>query len=223
MNNRSERAMDFWRRVSMRALQGLLRLAVWRRYAGLGHIPRHGGVIIVANHVSKVDSLVLAGFVGAAGRWPRFLAKAPLFDVPLLGRFLLTMRQIPVNRGAADAGDALVVAAEAVRAGDVVVFYPEGGTPKPWESTPPKGKTGAARLRLSTGAPVVPVASWGPQHILDPATGRFRLRLRTRVTVLAGPPLRISQEDDVRAIIEEIMRALRHLAREAEEGKSLRT
>ncbi|NJP96024.1 hypothetical protein HCN51_42445 [Nonomuraea sp. FMUSA5-5] len=69
----------------MRALQGLLRVAVRRRYAGLRHIPRHGGVSIVANHVSKVDSLVIAGFVGAAGRFsPRFPAKAPLFDVPLL-------------------------------------------------------------------------------------------------------------------------------------------
>nr|WP_240973830.1 lysophospholipid acyltransferase family protein [Nonomuraea sp. FMUSA5-5] len=223
VNSRSDRAPDFWQRMSMAALQGVLRLATRRRYAGLEHIPRDGAVIIVANHVSKVDSLVIAGFMGAAGRWPRFLAKAPLFDVPLLGRFLLRMRQIPVNRGGADAGRVLVVAAEALRAGDVVVIYPEGGTPKPWEDKMRrKGKTGAARLLLSTGAPIVPVASWGPQNILDPETGRLRLRLRTPVTVVAGPPLPISYEDgsgaDLHAVTEEIMRALRRLASEAEDS-----
>jgi 1-acyl-sn-glycerol-3-phosphate acyltransferase len=225
VNVRSNRCVIFWRRLSMIVLQAALRVAIRRRYAGLEHIPCDGGAIVVANHVSKLDSLAIAGFVGAAGRWPRFLAKAPLFGIPVVGRFLVSMRQIPVNRGGADAADALVVAAEAVRAGDVVIIYPEGGTPKPWETPLSKGKTGAARLWLSTGAPVVPVASWGPQNILDPATGRLRLRPRTPVIVVAGPPLELSPGSvgdvsgaDPREITEEIMRALRALADGAAEA-----
>ncbi|MGR6924396.1 lysophospholipid acyltransferase family protein [[Actinomadura] parvosata] len=238
MNVRSSRRVMVRRQLSMTVLQTVLRLAVRRHYAGLGHIPGDGGVIIVANHVSKLDSLAIAAFVGAAGRWPRFLAKAPLFDIPVVGRFLISMRQIPVNRGGANAADALAVAAAAVRAGDVVIIYPEGGTPKPWETPLNKGKTGAARLWLSTGAPVVPVVSWGPQNILDPATGRLRLRPRTPVIVVAGPPLELSSVPvrsasarsaavsngngaDLHGITEEIMRALRSMAAGAAEAGAL--
>src|SRR5690606_16494068 len=52
--------------------------------------------------------------------------------------------------------------------------------------------SGVARLSLSTGAPVVPVVSWGPQEIFDPRTSKLRLRPRTPVTVVAGPPVDLS-------------------------------
>ena len=69
-----------------------------------------------------------------------------------------------------------------------MVIYPEGTTTREPDLWPMRGKTGAARLALATGAPVIPVAMWGPEQLFDPRTSKLRLRPRTPVTVVAGPP-----------------------------------
>jgi 1-acyl-sn-glycerol-3-phosphate acyltransferase len=56
-----------------------------------------------------------------------------------------------------------------------------------------RGKTGAARLALATGAPVIPVVMWGPEKIFDPRTKKISLRPRIPVTVVAGPPVDLSR------------------------------
>jgi 1-acyl-sn-glycerol-3-phosphate acyltransferase len=58
-----------------------------------------------------------------------------------------------------------------------------------------RGKTGAARLWLATGAPVIPVVMWGPERLFDPRTKKLRPIPRTPVTVIAGPPLDLSRWD----------------------------
>ncbi len=55
-----------------------------------------------------------------------------------------------------------------------MIIYPEGTTTREPDLWPMKGKTGAARLALATGAPVIPVAMWGPERIFDPRTGPDR-------------------------------------------------
>lgn len=163
-----------------------------REWRGAGYLPASGGVIVVANHVSHADPLVVAHFVYDAGRWPRFLAKQSVFAVPVLGWLLRQLRQTPVQRGTVDAAKALDAAIDAVTAGDAVVIYPEGTTTRDPDQWPMRGRTGVARLWLATGAPVVPVVSWGAQAIFDPRRGRLRLRPRTPVTVVAGPPIDLS-------------------------------
>ena len=74
-----------------------------------------------------------------------------------------------------------------------MIIYPEGTTPKSGELWPQRGKTGIARLVLATGAPVVPIATWGAQQVFDPRTRKIRLRPRTPVTVVAGEPIDLSQ------------------------------
>jgi 1-acyl-sn-glycerol-3-phosphate acyltransferase len=69
------------------------------------------------------------------------------------------------------------------------VIYPEGTTTKQPDLWPMRGKTGAARLALLTGAPVVPLANWGAQTVFDPRTSKLKLRLRTPVQVTAGKPV----------------------------------
>jgi 1-acyl-sn-glycerol-3-phosphate acyltransferase len=187
-----------------------------RDWRGMTHIPPTGGVIIAANHLSHADPVVVAHFVYDAGRWPSFLAKSSLFTLPVLGRLLTAVRQIPVHRGTADAAKALDAAVAAVKSGDAVIIYPEGTTTKEPGLWPMRGKTGIARLWLATGAPVIPVVMWGPQRIFDPRTKKLRLRPRTPVTVVAGPPVDLSRwagapptSQILSEITEEIMLRLR--------------
>lgn len=171
-------------------VRSVLRTVSRPDWHGLENLP-DGGCVIVANHVSWLDPVTLADVLVASGPVPRILAKESLFRVPVLGQLLRTMRGVPVSRGTGDAAAALQHAAEAVRGGDRVVIFPDGTLTKDPEGWPMVGKTGAARLALTTGAPLVPIAQWGPQQLL-PRTGRPRLWPRPRMQVLVGPPVDLS-------------------------------
>jgi 1-acyl-sn-glycerol-3-phosphate acyltransferase len=186
------RRLGFWRRFTVVTVKPLLTVLTRRDWSGMEHIAREGGAILVANHMSHADPLVVAHYVFDAGRWPQFLAKASLFKVPVLGALLRRVRQIPVQRGTVDAVRALEAAVKAVKAGDAVIIYPEGTTTKEPDLWPMRGKTGAARLALLTGAPVIPIVMWGPERIFDPRTKKLRPWPRTPVVVKAGPPIDLS-------------------------------
>lgn len=189
----ARRRLGFWRRfavVVVKPATSVFTKADWR---GWEHIPKTGPVILAVNHMSHADPFVVARFVYEAGRWPQFLAKESLFRLPVVGKIIYMVRQIPVRRGTIDAGKALDAAVAAVRKDGTVVIYPEGTTTKEPDLWPMKGKTGAARLALLTGAPVIPVAMWGPEQIFDPRTKKLRLRPRTPVSVWAGPPVDLTK------------------------------
>ncbi|GAA3726485.1 lysophospholipid acyltransferase family protein [Plantactinospora mayteni] len=189
----TRRRLGFWRRFAVSVVKPVLTVWTRRDWRGMEHIPSSGGVIIVPNHLSHFDPLVSAHFIYDAGRWPSYLGKASVFKVPVIGKILLKCHQIPVERGTVDAARSLEALDRAVRSGAAVVIYPEGTTTREPELWPMRGKTGAARLALATGAPVVPVVMWGPQRIFDPRTKKFSLRPRTPVTVVAGPPVDLSR------------------------------
>lgn len=184
--------LGFWRRFAVVTIKPPLTMFTRRTWRGMEHVPATGGAILVANHFSQADPLTVAHFIYDAGRWPQFLAKASLFDKPLLGYLLRQVRQIPVARGTVDAVKALESAVQAVKDGDAVIIYPEGTTTKQPDLWPMRGKTGVARLALSTGAPVIPIVQWGAQQIHDTRTGKVRLRPRTPVVVIAGSPIDLS-------------------------------
>jgi 1-acyl-sn-glycerol-3-phosphate acyltransferase len=167
-----------------------------RDWRGQGHLPASGGVVVVANHISNADPLALAQFVARSGRWPRFLAKRSVFGVPVLGRLLRRAGQIPVDRGGGRAADALAPAREALEAGRAVVVYPEGTITYDPDLWPMRGRTGAARLALSTGCPVVPVGQWGAEEFLRGRhVGLPRFWARPTLRMLVGPPVEL---DDLR-------------------------
>lgn len=214
-------------RLAYRLLLGVvsmvLRATTRRRYDGLSRIPVTGGALVVCNHVSLADPGVLAHAMYRSGRLPRGLATAGLFRAPVLGWLFRAMGHIPVRRGSASAGEALGPAAAALHAGELLMMYPEGGisTGAQWP-TPPK--TGAARLALATGAPVVPVAQWGVQAVLPPGRRRAwrfplaALMTRPRVRLLVGEPMVFAGDPDdeatVRAVTGEIMDAVTGLLEE---------
>jgi 1-acyl-sn-glycerol-3-phosphate acyltransferase len=189
----ARRRLGFWRRFTVLAVKPLMGVLTRRDWRGMANIPAQGPAILVANHMSHADPFVFGHYVYDAGRWPQYLAKASVFRLPVLGRILSAVDQIPVQRGTVDAVKALEAAIAAVEAGKCVLIYPEGTTTKEPELWPMRGKTGAARLWLATGAPVIPVVMWGPQELFDPRTHKLRLVPRAQVTVIAGEPLDLSR------------------------------
>ncbi|MEU5550767.1 MULTISPECIES: 1-acyl-sn-glycerol-3-phosphate acyltransferase [unclassified Micromonospora] len=187
------RRLGFWQRFAVVLVKPAMTVWTRRTWRGMEHLPQDGPVIIVANHISHADPLVSAHFVYDAGRWPQFLGKASVFKVPVVGWILHRCRQIPVERGSVDAVKSLEALVKALNEGDAVIIYPEGTTSREPDLWPMKGKTGAARLALTTGAPVVPVAMWGPEKIFDPRRGRLNPRPRIPVSVVAGPPVDLSR------------------------------
>ena len=174
----------------------IMRPLTRRDWRGQDKIPKTGGVIFVANHISNADPLALGQFLAFSGRWPRFLAKASLFRYPVLGHILRACGQIPVQRQSAKSADALLAAVEAVDQGRAVVIYPEGTITRDPDLWPMEGKTGAARIALRTGCPIIPIGQWGAQELMYGTEVHFpRLFPRKTLRLVAGDPVPL---DDLR-------------------------
>jgi len=183
--------------VAVAILKPLLLLFTRHRWVDGEKIPAEGGVVLAVNHVSHVDPVTFAHLVWDHGRLPRYLAKAGLFDVFFVGAVLRNTGQIPVYRQSRDAAKAFSAAVAAVEKGQVVIVYPEGTLTRQPELWPMTGKTGAARIALTAGVPVVPVAQWGAQEILYPYAKKPRLFPRHTVHSKVGDPVDL---DDLREL-----------------------
>jgi 1-acyl-sn-glycerol-3-phosphate acyltransferase len=165
-----------------------------RDWRGTEHLPG-GGFVLVANHISHTDPVMLGHFLVDQGIPPRYLAKSSLFTLPVLGRLVRAAGQIPVYRDSALAGEALAAAVSSVQAGQAVIIYPEGTITRDPDLWPMAGRTGATRVALTTGCPVIPVAQWGPQEVLAPYAKRPHLFPRRTMHVRVGAPVQL---DDLR-------------------------
>ncbi|BDH58687.1 1-acyl-sn-glycerol-3-phosphate acyltransferase [Tsukamurella sp. PLM1] len=164
-------------------------LWVWGRpeYTGLENVPRTGPVILAANHLAISDSFYV---VQSARRPVMFLAKADYFTQPgIKGKFKKVffsgMGQIPVDRrGGSVSAPALEAATRIVEDGGAWGIHPEG-TRSP-DGRLYKGKTGAVRVALATGTPVVPIALTGTDH------RTLKNFWKSRITVEVLPALDLS-------------------------------
>lgn len=157
-------------------------------------LPKHGPFILAVNHYSEIDPLVVARAVWKLGRAPRFLAKASLFKVPVVGAALRVTGQVPVERhgsGKATAG-ALSAADALVAHGRGVIVYPEGTLTREPDLWPMRGKTGAARLAFDAGLPVIPAAHWGVQEVMGRYSKKISLFPRKQVRMIFGDPIDLS-------------------------------
>jgi len=118
-------------------------------------LPAQGPFIVSPNHFSEIDPILMGIVVWKLRRTPRFLAKASLFRVPLLGWLMRFTGQIPVERDSnATLGEPLKAAGELVTRGQGVIVYPEGTLTKDPDLWPMKGKVGAVRMALQSDIPV---------------------------------------------------------------------
>jgi 1-acyl-sn-glycerol-3-phosphate acyltransferase len=170
---------------------------------GADHIPRSGPALIIANHDTPLDALVV-GVAARRHRQVRFLAKRSLWERPPLGAMLDRLQQIPIERGGQSGG--LDAAVEALRAGHCVCVFPEG--------TLSQGRT----LRVRSGAARLLTAVPETRLIGCAVTGAgalTSLRHRPQVRVVFFPhsrdPLPASYEGSIESV-ENSMRAIRAIA-----------
>lgn len=165
--------------LSLPFVKGLYRL----RARGLEHLPE-GGFVLAANHTSNFDPWPL-GIPFLPDRQLRFMAKSELFN-PILAPFLRAGGAFKVRRGEGDV-EAMRTAIELVKEGEIVVMFPEGtrqtkGLRKKRAARP---HTGAARIALAAGAPLVPAA----------IAGTDRLSRLGPLRVAYGAPIDVSDLD----------------------------
>lgn len=150
-----------------RPVAGLVKATVmvmgWRvLVTGKEHVPETGPAVVACNHVSYLDPIMVGLATEQRGRLPRFLAKRELFEIPVFGWVLRQMKQVPVDRKGA-ASVAYRDGIERLRQGYLLAVFPEA-TIRP-EFDPANGKSGAARLALTSGVPLIPMAVWGGQAV----------------------------------------------------------
>ena len=184
----------------------LLNLISKHDWRGVKNIPQSGPMIAICNHISYVDPLVFAHFLYGNGRAVRFLGKASLFKVPILGWILRHGEQVPVEREVQGAStEALAHAISFLKSGHCIGIYPEGTLTRDPLIWPMAAKTGLARLAVTSKVPVIPCAQWGAQEILEPYGRWPKLFPRTKVVVVAGEALDFSpwygKEDDLEAML----------------------
>ncbi len=177
-------------------LKPLFFLTTRPRWVAGTRIPATGGCVLAMNHLSHVDPLTMARFCYDHGRLPRYLAKSGLFRTRALGFFLRSAGQIPVERSSRGAAGAYDAAVAAVRAGECVMVYPEGTITRDPELWPMVGKTGAARIGLETGCPVIPIGQWGAQRLLAPYARRPDLFPRKTISITVGDPVDLTDLQD---------------------------
>ena len=173
-----------------------------KKAVGLENIPRTGPVIIAANHIDRLDGVLLFVLLKSVISQPIvFLSKVSRYSI------ILTHSVIPLSRFSK--GKALTKCQQHLEEGGVLVIFPEG------KRNPDKnllrGKTGVARLSLWTGAPVIPVGIVSPYYRSFFHSLLVSLFRKKEVKVRIGKPLyfdRVSKEDTSYAKLQETTREI---------------
>ncbi len=154
----------------------ILRRIWWNWHVeGIENLPPRGqGMILAINHIHWTDIHILGASLPLSHR-PWWIAKIEMFLNPVVTWWLRQMQVIPIKRGKRDMA-AMEAAEEALRAGAVLVIFPEGHRSHTGGLL--EGRGGAVRLSARTGCPIVPMAVWGTESGLAGAFGRKPIHLR---------------------------------------------
>jgi 1-acyl-sn-glycerol-3-phosphate acyltransferase len=192
---------------------GLMKGFKWDvRTQGIENIPLDGPAVIATNHVGYLDFV----FVGAAARerkrLVRFMAKAEVFKHKIAGPLMRGMKHIPVDRFGR-ASQAIDDAVAALRDGEVVGMFPESTISRSF--VPAAGKTGAARMAMQAGAPLIPGAVWGSQRILTKGRPK-NFKRDIVITVALGEPIPYGADDDPEKVTIVLMQRIEELVDRAQ-------
>lgn len=166
---------------------------VWRfqglkfTVTGVENLPRTGGAVIAINHTSYFDFTFagLPAYQQHLGRKVRFMAKKEVFDHKIMGPLMRGMRHIPVDRasGAASFDEAC----RRLAAGEFVGVYPEATISRSFEIK--EFKSGAARMAIAAGVPIVPHIIWGAQRVWTKGHPKNMKRPKVPISIAVGKPI----------------------------------
>lgn len=177
------------------------------RVEGGEHVPAYGGAVIACNHVSYLDFIFCGLGARQSKRLVRFMAKEAVFRHRVSGPLMRGMHHIPVDRAAGASSYRAAVAA--LRRGELVGVFPEATISRSFVLK--ELKSGAARMAIEAGVPLVPMVTWGGQRLLTKGHPR-QLRRHVPVTIMLGEPLRPRPGDRPQEVTAALATRLRALA-----------
>jgi 1-acyl-sn-glycerol-3-phosphate acyltransferase len=179
---------------------------------GREHLPQIGPAVIATNHVGYLDFV----FVGAAARdqkrLVRFMAKKEVFDHPISGPLMRGMKHVPVDRFG-QAREAIDSAVTALKGNELIGMFPEATISRSF--IPRAGKSGAARMAMEGGVPLVPGAVWGSQRILTKDRPK-NFERDIPITVDFGRPVEYEADEDPAEVTVRLMASITELTDHAQ-------
>lgn len=161
--------------------------------SGTENIPRKGGAILAANHISYVDFIFDGLAAQPSGRLVRFMAKKEAFSNKISGPLMRSFHHISVDRGAGE--QSYKTAVQYARDGEIVGIFPEATISRSFEIK--ELKTGAVRMAAEAGVPLIPMVTWGTQ-LLKTKDHESDLKGRGKTIALyVGAPLDVTGQDPV--------------------------
>jgi len=162
-------------------------------FQGQENVPLKGGAILAINHTSYLDFALAGTAALPAKRYVRFMAKKEIFDNKIAGPLMRGMHHINVDRSNGSAS--FVAALRSLKDGEIIGIFPEGTISTSFEI---KGlKSGAVRLAIGAGVPVIPTIVWGGQRIYTKGVKPNFKRNKFPISVSFGEPIFYSRETDV--------------------------
>ncbi|NUS44675.1 MAG: 1-acyl-sn-glycerol-3-phosphate acyltransferase [Mycobacteriaceae bacterium] len=152
---------------------------------GAENIPAAGGAVIAVNHTGYTDFIYAGLPARKTKRYVRFMAKREVFDNKISGPIMRALGHISVDR--ADGAESFRQAVAKLKAGELVGVYPEATISRSFEIK--DFKSGAARMALEAGVPIIPVVVWGAQRIWTKGFPKRLGRTNTPVSVAVGTPI----------------------------------
>ena len=162
-------------------------------FQGQENVPLKGGAILAINHTSYFDFALAGTAALPAKRYVRFMAKKEIFDNKIAGPLMRGMHHINVDRSNGSAS--FVAALRSLNDGEIIGIFPEGTISTSFEI---KGlKSGAVRLAIGAGVPVIPTIVWGGQRVYTKGVKPNFKRNKFPISVSFGEPIFYSRETDV--------------------------
>jgi 1-acyl-sn-glycerol-3-phosphate acyltransferase len=182
-------------------------------FQGYENVPRKGGAILAINHVGYFDFALTGTAALPAGRYVRFMAKKEIFANKVAGPLMRGMHHINVDRenGAAS----FVAALRALKSGEIIGIFPEGTISTSFEIK--ALKSGAVRLAMGAGVPVIPTVIWGSQRVWTKGVKRNLRREHIPISVVFGEPITYARADDLEIAENELRETLLAMLRQVQD------
>ena len=181
-------------------------------FSGDENLPKTGGAVLAMNHIGYLDFALIGTAALPVNRYVRFMAKKEIFDHKIAGPLMRGMHHISVDRSSGSAS--FVAALRALRSGEIVGIFPEGTISRSFEIA--EMKTGAVRLAMGAGVPVIPTAVWGSQRIYTKKIKPDFKRSKHPIHVKFGEPFYVDKSMDVEAAELELRRRMIDLLHETQ-------